>query len=125
MIIVATSEVMVKRYTDSVTMTGHPKAQYACGYFTEMGIGCRRDPLQANVWYVCAADQGYEAATQRLAIIRAAVAGEDATGGVTNGVPMAKGRAKTAELKGFGNGGAGANGNGNGNGARKKVLGIF
>ncbi|KAK0303270.1 Chitin synthase 4 [Friedmanniomyces endolithicus] len=104
---------------------GHPKAQYACGYFTEMGIGCRRDPLQANVWYVCAADQGYEAATQRLAIIRAAVAGEDTSGGVANRVPMAKGRAKTAELKGFGNGGVGANVNANGNGARKKVLGIF
>ncbi|TKA82863.1 hypothetical protein B0A55_00988 [Friedmanniomyces simplex] len=91
---------------------GLPKAQYACGYFTEMGIGCRRDPLQANVWYVCAADQGYEAAKQRLAIIRAAVAGEEAP----SGVPMAKGRAKTDELKGGGN---------EGGGGRKKVLGIF
>ena len=51
------------------------KAQYAVGYFTEMGIGCRRDPLEANVWYVKAADQGDQRATQRLAAIRAAASG--------------------------------------------------
>ncbi|KAF2099650.1 HCP-like protein, partial [Rhizodiscina lignyota] len=54
---------------------GYAKAQYAVGYFTEMGIGCRRDPLEANVWYVRAADQGDEKAKQRLAIIRDAAAG--------------------------------------------------
>ncbi|KAK5732725.1 Chitin synthase 4 [Elasticomyces elasticus] len=90
---------------------GFPKAQYACGYFTEMGIGCRRDPLQANVWYVAAADQGYEAAKQRLSIIRAAVAGEVQP---AVGVPMAKERAKTDELNGK-----------KGEAPRKKVLGIF
>lgn len=41
-----------------------------------MGIGCRRDPLEANVWYVRAADNGEERATQRLAIIRAAASGD-------------------------------------------------
>lgn len=51
------------------------------GYFTEMGIGCRRDILEANVWYVKAADAGDERAKQRLAIIEAAVSG--------NGTPMA------------------------------------
>lgn len=61
------------------------------GYFTEMGIGCRRDPLEANVWYVRAADQGNETARKRLAIIRAAAAGQ-------TGVPMAKGDAKAKEL---------------------------
>ncbi|OCK73348.1 HCP-like protein [Lepidopterella palustris CBS 459.81] len=55
---------------------GLPKAEYACGYFTEMGIGCRRDPLEANVWYVKAADHGDELAKQRLAIIRAAASGD-------------------------------------------------
>ena len=55
---------------------GLPKAEYACGYFTEMGIGCRRDPLEANVWYVKAADHGDERAKQRLAIIRAAASGD-------------------------------------------------
>lgn len=55
---------------------GLPKAEYACGYFTEMGIGCRRDPLEANVWYVKAADAGDERAKQRLAVIRAAASGE-------------------------------------------------
>ncbi|KKY26117.1 putative protoplast regeneration and killer toxin resistance protein [Diplodia seriata] len=56
--------------------TGLPKAEYAVGYFTEMGIGCRRDPLEANVWYVRAADKGEPRAKQRLAIIRAAASGE-------------------------------------------------
>ncbi|KAL2158546.1 hypothetical protein VTH06DRAFT_4313 [Thermothelomyces fergusii] len=54
---------------------GYVKAQYAVGYFTEMGIGCRRDILEANVWYVKAADAGDERAKQRLAAIRAAVSG--------------------------------------------------
>lgn len=56
--------------------TGFVKAQYAVGYFTEMGIGCRRDVLEANVWYVKAADAGEERAKQRLAIIQAAVSGQ-------------------------------------------------
>ncbi|KAK2773227.1 hypothetical protein FQN52_006017 [Onygenales sp. PD_12] len=56
---------------------GLPKAEYAVGYFTEMGIGCRRDPLEANVWYVKAADQGYERAKHRIAAIRAAASGID------------------------------------------------
>ncbi|KAF5019409.1 hypothetical protein F66182_8581 [Fusarium sp. NRRL 66182] len=59
---------------------GFIKAQYAVGYFTEMGIGCRRDVLEANVWYVKAADAGDERAKQRLSIIQAAVSG--------NGTPM-------------------------------------
>jgi TPR repeat protein len=40
-----------------------------------MGIGCRRDILEANVWYVKAADAGDERAKQRIAAIRAAVSG--------------------------------------------------
>ncbi|KAH6610870.1 hypothetical protein Trco_000890 [Trichoderma cornu-damae] len=55
---------------------GFVKAQYAIGYFTEMGIGCRRDILEANVWYVKAADAGDERAKQRLSIIQAAVSGQ-------------------------------------------------
>ncbi|KZZ94765.1 protoplast regeneration and killer toxin resistance protein [Moelleriella libera RCEF 2490] len=55
---------------------GFVKAQYAVGYFTEMGIGCRRDILEANVWYVKAADAGDERAKQRIAVIQAAVSGE-------------------------------------------------
>lgn len=47
------------------------------------------------MWYVRAADQGNETATQRLAIIRAAASGEV-------GVPMAKGVAKSKELRGGG-----------------------
>ncbi|KAI1178739.1 HCP-like protein [Nemania sp. FL0916] len=51
------------------------KAQYTVGYFTEMGIGCRRDILEANVWYVKAADAGDERAKQRLQAIRLAISG--------------------------------------------------
>ena len=40
-----------------------------------MGIGCRRDPLEANVWYVRAADQGDDRAKHRIAAIRAAASG--------------------------------------------------
>ncbi|AEO65845.1 9451739a-ae47-4e97-a701-7564c094cdff [Thermothielavioides terrestris] len=54
---------------------GYVKAQYAVGYFTEMGIGCRRDILEANVWYVKAADAGDERAKQRLAVIHATISG--------------------------------------------------
>ncbi|KAL2133470.1 hypothetical protein VTI74DRAFT_2275 [Chaetomium olivicolor] len=69
---------------------GYVKAQYAVGYFTEMGIGCRRDILEANVWYVKAADAGDERAKQRLAVIRAAVSG---------GTPMEVGPPRNAKAK--------------------------
>ena len=57
--------------------SGFPKAEYAVGYFTETGIGCRRDPLEANVWYVRAADHGDDRAKHRLAAIKAASTGAD------------------------------------------------
>lgn len=65
--------------------TGLAKAQYALGYFTEMGIGCRRDPLEANVWYVKAADQGEARARHRIAIIRAAAEGNPSYGAGAKG----------------------------------------
>jgi TPR repeat protein len=40
-----------------------------------MGIGTRRDPLEANVWYVRAAEAGDERAKHRIAAIRAAASG--------------------------------------------------
>lgn len=70
-------------------LKGLPKAEYAVGYFTEMGIGCRRDPLEANVWYVKAADQGDERARTRIAAIRAA-----ASGGAVDISPQQKTRGK-------------------------------
>ncbi|EPE09437.1 protoplast regeneration and killer toxin resistance [Ophiostoma piceae UAMH 11346] len=78
---------------------GHVKAQYAVGYFTEMGIGCRRDILEANVWYVRAADAGDERATQRLAAIRAAVSG--GLGG-SGGTPMEVGPPRDGSGQGHG-----------------------
>jgi TPR repeat protein len=58
---------------------GLPKAEYAVGYFTEMGIGCRRDPLEANVWYVKAAGHGDERAIARLKVIQEAASGGSPT----------------------------------------------
>jgi TPR repeat protein len=60
------------------------------GYFTEMGIGCRRDPLEANMWYVKAAEAGDERAKHRLAAIRAAASG---------GNPMEVAAPKNAKMK--------------------------
>lgn len=55
-----------------------------------MGIGCRRDILEANVWYVKAADAGDERAKQRLSIIQAAVSGQ--------GTPMEVGAPRNGKL---------------------------
>jgi len=73
-----------------ILAVGYVKAQYAVGYFTEMGIGCRRDILEANVWYVKAADAGDERAKYRLAAIRAAVSG---------GTPMEVAPPRNAKIK--------------------------
>ncbi|OOQ81587.1 putative chitin synthase activator (Chs3) [Penicillium brasilianum] len=72
---------------------GLVKAQYAVGYFTEMGIGCRRDPLEANVWYVKAADQGDERAKHRIAAIRAAADGANPALAARSGGRFRKGDA--------------------------------
>lgn len=40
-----------------------------------MGIGTRRDPLEANVWYVKAAQAGDDRAKIRIAAINAAASG--------------------------------------------------
>jgi TPR repeat protein len=50
-----------------------------------MGIGCRRDALEANVWYVKAADQGDERAKHRIATIRAAADGANPVMASRNG----------------------------------------
>lgn len=78
---------------------GLAKAEYAVGYFTEMGIGCRRDPLEANVWYVKAADQGDERAKHRIATIRAAADGTHPALGARKGAARHGGRLKKSERK--------------------------
>lgn len=40
-----------------------------------MGIGCRRDTMESNRWYVQAAEHGDERAKMRLAAISAAASG--------------------------------------------------
>ncbi|EXX79745.1 Skt5p [Rhizophagus irregularis DAOM 197198w] len=45
---------------------GLPKAEYAVGYFTEVGIGVKKDQTEANMWYRRAAEHGDKRAQQRL-----------------------------------------------------------
>ena len=78
---------------------GLPKAEYAVGYFTEMGIGCRRDPLEANVWYVKAADQGDERAKHRIAAIRTAASGGSPTTVASGGGSAESGKGKEDKVK--------------------------
>ncbi|CAG8180586.1 unnamed protein product [Penicillium nalgiovense] len=78
---------------------GLAKAQYAVGYFTEMGIGCRRDPLESNVWYVKAADQGDERAKHRISTIRAAAEGTHRSVAARKEATRSGGRLKKAERK--------------------------
>jgi TPR repeat protein len=68
---------------------GLTKAEYAVGYFSEMGIGCRRDALAANHWYSKAAQDGDERAIHRMAAINAASTGADP---VTAALPSGKSR---------------------------------
>ncbi|KAG2234381.1 hypothetical protein BDF21DRAFT_494108 [Thamnidium elegans] len=43
-----------------------PKAEYTVGYFSEVGIGCQKDPNEALMWYTVAAEHGEPRAVQRL-----------------------------------------------------------
>jgi TPR repeat protein len=43
-----------------------PKAEYAVGYFTEVGIGIAKNPNEAMEWYKKAAEHGDKRAIQRL-----------------------------------------------------------
>lgn len=45
---------------------GLPKAEYAVGYFTEVGIGTAKNPEEAMNWYRKAAEHGDKRAIQRL-----------------------------------------------------------
>lgn len=43
-----------------------PKAEYAVGYFSEVGIGCEKNPAVALDWYRRAASHGDKRAQQRI-----------------------------------------------------------
>ncbi|WWC73245.1 uncharacterized protein I206_107211 [Kwoniella pini CBS 10737] len=45
---------------------GHAKAEYAVGYYTELGIGVKADAELAKRWYMRAAAQQHKRAMQRL-----------------------------------------------------------
>lgn len=49
---------------------GLAKAEYAVGYFTEMGIGTVKDLNEAKAWYKRAAEHGDKRANQRIAILQ-------------------------------------------------------
>ena len=49
---------------------GIANAEYAVGYYSEVGIGVPVDAEEAKRWYARAAAQGHERATQRLRDLR-------------------------------------------------------
>ena len=69
---------------------GLAKAEYAVGYFSESGLGCRVDTLAANHWFSMAAQHGDERAIHRMAAISAAATGADP---VTAALPAGKRKA--------------------------------
>ncbi|WFD22440.1 Chitin synthase 4 [Malassezia equina] len=48
---------------------GLGKAEYACGYFAENGIGTPKDPSEAKGWYQRALEHGDSRASQRLSAL--------------------------------------------------------
>ncbi|PWZ00162.1 HCP-like protein [Testicularia cyperi] len=73
---------------------GLAKAEYAVGYFTEMGIGTVKDIAEAKAWYRRAADHGDKRANQRIAALQGrggpnTLAGVGAGAGGAGGAPAA------------------------------------
>ncbi|KAI9668807.1 MAG: hypothetical protein M1831_000876 [Alyxoria varia] len=91
-------EIEAYQWARKAADTGMPKGEYAIGYFTEMGIGCRRDPLEANMWYARASEQGEERAAGRLKIIREAESG-GVSGAGADGTDGGKKKNKKADKK--------------------------
>ncbi|CBQ73609.1 related to SKT5-protoplast regeneration and killer toxin resistance protein [Sporisorium reilianum SRZ2] len=65
---------------------GLAKAEYAVGYFTEMGIGTVKDLAEARAWYKRAADHGDKRANQRVAALQGR-GGPTGLAGVGAGAP--------------------------------------
>lgn len=55
---------------------GYAAAEYTCGYFKEVGLGCNQDAVAAVEWYFLAAAKGEQRARKRLEVIQSAVGGE-------------------------------------------------
>ncbi|KAI4213431.1 MAG: hypothetical protein LQ351_003931 [Letrouitia transgressa] len=53
-------------YAERAAQTGLPTAEFAMGYFFEVGIHVRSDLNEARSWYTKAADHGYEEARARI-----------------------------------------------------------
>ncbi|OLL23859.1 Protein SKT5, partial [Neolecta irregularis DAH-3] len=76
--ILAKNEAEAYEWAKKAAEAGLAKAEYAVGFFLESGIGCVRDALEANLWYVRAAEHGEERARNRLADNNSAAAAEAA-----------------------------------------------
>ncbi|KAK9383107.1 uncharacterized protein V2V93DRAFT_389937 [Kockiozyma suomiensis] len=74
---------------------GLPKAMFAVGHFCESGVGTNKDLLEANVWYVRAAENGDERAAARLDVLN----GRDATKQAADKKSSKKGTKKSAKGK--------------------------
>lgn len=53
-------------YAERAAQTGLPTAEFAMGYFYEIGIHVRSDLNESKAWYSKAADHGYEEALGRI-----------------------------------------------------------
>lgn len=60
---------------------GLPKAEYAVGYYAEVGIGVKADMEEAKRWYMRAAAQGNKRAMQRLTELKKLGADKRGAGG--------------------------------------------
>ncbi|EST05039.1 Sel1-like protein [Kalmanozyma brasiliensis GHG001] len=68
---------------------GLAKAEYAVGYFTEMGIGTVKDLAEARAWYKRAGDHGDKRANQRIAALQGVRGGPVGLAGVGAGAGQA------------------------------------
>ncbi|KAK9238173.1 hypothetical protein V1525DRAFT_342160 [Lipomyces kononenkoae] len=64
--VLAVNTVEAFEWAHKAAEAGLPKAMYAVGHLYEKGIGTQRDLLEANLWYVRAADSGDERAKARI-----------------------------------------------------------
>ncbi|EED81353.1 predicted protein [Postia placenta Mad-698-R] len=62
----AKDEVLAYEYAERAARRGLASAQFAMGYYTEVGIGCAKDVATARKWYTPAAQQGNTDASDRL-----------------------------------------------------------
>ncbi|KAL8862464.1 MAG: hypothetical protein Q9178_000961 [Gyalolechia marmorata] len=60
------SDELAFTYAERAAQTGLPTAEFAVGYFYEIGIHVRSDLNESRIWYTKAADHGYAEALGRI-----------------------------------------------------------